>query len=74
MQPSDRDLQAAWERLERDHPALTRELSRELFIAKATEALRHSEAYRSAVMSQDRMRAAEVAANVLASILGRLLR
>lgn len=74
MQQADREASAAWEMLQRDHPALTRELSRDLFLAKAGDALRDSEAYRSAVMTQDRVRAAEVAATVLGAVIGRLLR
>lgn len=74
MQEADRDALAAWEKFTRDHPALTRELSRDLFLAAAGDALRYSDAYRSAVMSQDRVRAAEVAATVVGAVIGRLLR
>lgn len=74
MHQADRDALAAWDQLERDHPALARELSRELFLATAGDALRHSDAYRSAVMTQDRVRAVEVAATILGAVIGRLLR
>ncbi|MFN4241811.1 MAG: hypothetical protein ACK4PI_01085 [Tepidisphaerales bacterium] len=67
------EAERAWQAVLQRHPRLAGEISRELFVAEVGKALRESEAYRRAMGADDRVRAAEAAAEVVAGVLRRLL-